>query len=184
VRTALIVGGAVAVVAGGAAWWWWRRSRSGAAIPMTAYQSIDRSEAGGGVAPDFYSPPPNALMIAAQQAARWAEDAPPPPPAANCGEGFHWEPGALGGFGQCVRDAPPPQPAQQPPAPKKKKGFFESIGSGVVDIGKAVVGAAVKVEKVQIDQFKKGAALTGADKKIPGYDAGIAKVDGVVRSAA
>jgi hypothetical protein len=195
VKTALIVGGVV-LVGGAAAFWWWRRSSAaaGAAMVMSRYNSIDRSEAGGFVAPVEQSPIPTALLAAASQV-NWTaafeltgHDVPPAPPRpAGCGDKYHWDGNGIGnGLGACIADPEPPAPAQPipPPQPAKKKSIWGTIGGGLVDVGKAAVGAAVKVEKVQYDQFKKGAALTGADKQIPGYSSVVPKVDGVIRGAA
>lgn len=190
-KTALIVGGLAVVAAGGGYWWWRRRSAAGGMLIASRFNSIDRSPAG-----NFTEPYPGTSPYPMVAATMDAQGPPPPPPPgdppASCPGGYHiervWEdsPGWPGWSIEktpaCVADPPPPY--VPPAAAPKKKGFWGTIGGGIADVGKAVVSTAVKVEKVQLDQFKQGAKLVGADKKIPGYDSGIAKVDGVIRGAA
>jgi hypothetical protein len=186
--TIAIIGGAL-VVGAGAVWWLSRRKEP--ALPMTRYQSIDRSEASGYTSPIAYEPPPTVFETLADNAVAAGPPPPPPPPTAGCGDGYYYTDQAFmsaDGWwsGGCLQIPEPVPPVQTVAPPQKSCGTFDvvckakraassvahavaggpkGLVTGFVDLNKAYVGYSV-------DQFKKGAAYTGAEGKAKAFISG------------
>lgn len=189
--TIAIIGGALVVGAG--AWWWFRREQGGGQGWVSSrFNSIDRTAASGGTAP--YQPSPEPTIFEALAGYRGPDDiVPPPPPPADCGPAggpgsYRWDPTALGGgAGACVMVPYPVPQANVAPAPAPRscgtfdvvckakraassvasavKGGPVGLAKGFVDLNKAYAGYSV-------DQFKRGAAITGAKDKANGFLSG------------